>query len=250
MGQVMIMRRGGGGGVRIKPTAYSTVGGLPGSAADGAVAVITSTAIGNLTLDAVQPSTAATGDLWLKTDFLGRAAIQLSAKPLVKSYPYTAMQYISGAWAFVRVFVYHGSWLEIRAWLYDTGNQHTELGNSWAIDYLEAGYGTITFGASAITMTRTIAGSGVRVKKADLIDFTQFNTLKVVMKRTSAAATGFVTVYIFDGATAVASVQSVAWNQNEIRTIALDVSAINAARKLSIYVHDVCTFEVQQAWLE
>ncbi len=250
MADAMIMRRGGGAGVKLKLTTYAAAGLLPASADDGAVAVITTTPIGSITLDATQPTTAATGDLWLKIGFLGRAAVQLYAKPLVKNYPFTAMQYFSGAWAFVRVFVYHGAWLELRAWLYDMGNNHTENGSNWAVDYLEAGYGTITFGASAVAMTRTVSGSGVQIKKSDLIDLTQFSTLKVLMKKLSSASSGQARVTILDGSTTVATVTASSWAQNEIRTVSLDVSAINALRKIRVEIMDTSNFEMQQAWLE
>lgn len=249
MAQAMIMRRGGTGNT-LKTAAYPAVGNLPASAEDGTVAVITTTPLGNVTVDIAQPAVAAAGDLWLSTLFVGRAALTLGEKPLAKAYPFVATQYIGGVWTYVRAFVYRGGWVELRAWLYDMGNAHPENGGAWAVDYVESGYGSVTFGAQTISMTRTIQGIRTSVKKADPIDFTPVNTLKLVMKKTSGAATGIVNIQIDNGTTTVASISAATWATNEERTLAMDVSALNAAYYLRVRVYDASTFTLSQAWME
>ncbi len=243
------MRRGGAG-ITLKTAIYPAVGNLPASAEDGTLAVITATPLGIITLDTAQPTAAVAGDLWLSTLFVGRAAIQLSEKPLARAYPFTAAQYIGGVWTFTRAFVYHGGWVELRAWLYDMGNNHPENGGAWAVDYIESGYGSVVFNAQNIALTRTIAGSRTSVKKADPIDFTPANTLKLVLKKTSTAATGYVNVIVDNGTTTLATLTASTWAANEERTLSLDVSALNGAYYLRVRVMDAATFTLSQAWLE
>lgn len=250
MAQAMIMRRGARAGLRLTPAVYTAVTALPATAGEGALAVVTAVATGHVTLDAAQPATPAEGDLWLKLGYHGRAALPLCEDPLVNAYPYTAAQYVSGVWTFVRAFVFHGGWLELRAWLYDAGDHHPENGGAWALDYIEGSYGSVTFASGYITMARTIAGSRTSVKKADSIDFTPFTSLRVVMRKTSSGSTGAVSLRVMSGATLIASATASDWVQNEERTLLLNVSALDAAYMLKIYVHDSSTFRVLQAWLE
>jgi hypothetical protein len=250
MGQAMITRRGGGAGVKLKPVAYASVLQLPASADDGALAVITTTGIGYITVDKDQPATAAAGDLWLKTGFVGRSALLLSPKPLVKSYPFTAMQYIGGAWTFVRVFVYSGGWLELRAWLYDAGDMHTEHGGAFVNDYIEGSYGSITYGASYISIVRTIAGSRTSIRKANSIDLTQFKTLKAVVQISGSFSSPQFSLRVFDGSTQIAIVTASDWTTSEEKTIELNVENLNGVYTVKAYVVNQCTFRVKQVWLE
>jgi hypothetical protein len=250
MAQAYITRRGGGAALRLDILTAATVAALPASAADGALAMISTVAAGKVTLDAAEPAAPAAGDVWLKLGYHGRAALPLCERPLVRAYPFTAAQFAGGAWAFVRAFVYHGGWLELRAWLYDMGDAHPENGGAWAVDYIEGTYGSVTFGTAYIAVARTIAGARTSVKKADSIDFTPFTTLRVLIRKTSTGTTGTVSLRVMNGTTTEALLTATDWTQNEERTLSLDVSGVNAERALKIFVTDSSTFRIYQAWLE
>ena len=251
MAEAFITRRGGGASSKLKVTAYAAYGNLPASADDGAVAVITSTAINKLYIDAVQPSSPVTGDVWFKTNSLGKQSVPILLKPFVTVYPSTTVQYNGSAWVYVRALVYHSYWYDVRAWLYDTGNMYAETGGNWVVDSLEAGYGTITFGASAMILTHTIPGTGgCQVRKSTAFDFSPFSSLKVVVKKTSSASTGQFWVDVMQGTTSLGQVAAASFNQNETRTLSLDVTAMNATANPRLKTVDAATFEVQQVWLE
>ena len=248
MAQAMIMRRGGAG-LRLPLSIYASVLTLPASAVDGAVAVVSATAIGNVTMDKATPATAAEGDLWLNTAAVGSVAIPLSSKPLLYGYPSTAMQYIGGAWVAVRAFVYHSAWHELRTWLYENGDAHTENGGAWSTE--SPAYGTVTYGATYITSASSVTTFANTVTKQNNIDITPYSQLKALIQKTTAATTGAVLLRLYDGTALVASGGNYAnWLQNEERTLSLDVSEANGSYRVVLRFSEVATYRVKQVWLE
>ena len=248
MAQAMIMRRGGAG-LRLKLAIYASVLALPASAEDGAIAVVTATAIGNVTMDKAAPATAAAGDLWLNTAAVGSVAMVLSSKPLIYGYPSAAMQYIGGAWVAVRAFVYHGAWHELRTWLYENGDTHIENAGAWSTE--SPAYGTVTYGATYITSASSVTTYANTVTKQNTIDITPYSQLKVLIQKTTAASTGVVVLRLLDGTTLVASGGNYAnWLQNEERILSLDVSEANGSYRVAMRFSEVATFRIKQVWLE
>ena len=248
MAQAMILRRGGAG-LRLKLAIYASALTLPASADDGAIAVVTATEIGNVTMDKAAPATAAAGDLWLNTADVGSVAMQLSKKPLIYGYPSTAMQYIGGAWVAVRAFVYHSAWHELRTWLYENGDAHTENGGAWSTE--SPAYGTVTYGATYITSTSSVTTFANTISKQNNIDITPYSQLKALVQKTTAATTGAVLLRLYNGTTVVASGgDSANWLQNEERILSLDVSEANGLYRPVLRFSEVATYRIKQVWLE
>ena len=248
MAQAMMMRRGGAG-LRLKLAIYASVLALPATADDGAIAVVSATAIGSIAMDKAAPATAAEGDLWLNTAAVGSVAIVLSSKPLIYGYPSAAMQYIGGAWVAVRAYVYHSAWHELRTWLYEDGNAHAENGGAWSTE--SPAYGTVTYGATYITSASSVATFANTVTKQNNIDITPYSQLKALIQKTTAATTGAVLLRLYDGTSIVASGGNYTnWLQNEERTLSLDVREANGSYRVALRFLEVATFRVKQMWLE
>ena len=109
-----------GGGAKLKVTVYSAVGNLPASAKEGAVAVITSTAIGDVYVSADEPASPASGDLWAWIG--GQSAAPVDLTDLFTVHPRAIYQYSGSAWALLESYVYTSSaWVEVTLYLYDNG---------------------------------------------------------------------------------------------------------------------------------
>ena len=113
--------KGGAAGAELNITAYSAVGSLPASADEGAVAVITSTAIGDTHVSNDEPSSPASGDVWLWTGNENLAPVFLT--DFIVLSPRACFQYNGSSWDYVESYVYHSSaWVEITLYVYLTGD--------------------------------------------------------------------------------------------------------------------------------
>ena len=109
-----------GGGAKLKVTAYSVVGNLPASAKEGAVAVITATAIGDVYVSADAPASPASGDLWAWIG--GQSAAPVDLTDVFTVHPRAIYQYSGTAWSVLESYVYTSSaWVEVTLYLYDDG---------------------------------------------------------------------------------------------------------------------------------
>lgn len=96
----------GGGGVNAK--AYASEDALPSSAADGDIAVISTTAVGEVYAQSAEPDEPATGDLWIVFEVEGARP---SIVGNVTIYPKKAYQYVNNAWSEVPILIWaNGKW--------------------------------------------------------------------------------------------------------------------------------------------
>lgn len=109
-----------GGGAKLKATAYSTAANLPASAKEGALAVITSTAIGDMFVSADQPTSPSSGDVWVWIG--GDSLAPIALTDLFTIHPRVVYQYSGSAWVLLESYVYTGStWQEVTLFLYEDG---------------------------------------------------------------------------------------------------------------------------------
>ena len=116
----IIIPVGGSGGAKLDITAYSAVGSLPASEAAGALAVITSTALGDVYVSADQPSSPSSGDVWVWIG--GDSLAPIALTDLFTIHPRAVYQYNGSAWVLLESYVYTGSaWQEVTLFLYEDG---------------------------------------------------------------------------------------------------------------------------------
>lgn len=174
----IIIPVGGSGGAKLDITAYSAVGSLPASEAAGALAVITSTALGDVYVSADQPSSPSSGDVWVWIGGKSRAPIALT--DLFTIHPRALYQYNGSAWVLLEGYVFPGShWVEITLAIYDHGLEILEI-----IDITSLGSNTnnvpFTKEAAAITWSGSSTyGSNRYLYTSNAIDLTGIDAIQL-----------------------------------------------------------------------
>lgn len=109
-----------GGGAKINIKAYAVVGNLPASDKEGAVAIITTTAIGTVYASNSTPSAPVSGDVWVLLGSDNLAEIDLGKNILVPAR--VVYQYSGSVWIQLESYVYIGSvWVELTMFVYYYG---------------------------------------------------------------------------------------------------------------------------------
>lgn len=117
---------GGGGGLN-----FSIIGGLtqPTSPKENTIWVNTSTTISSYVFAAEAPSNPAEGMVWITTGTSSGVDFNALKKNVLRVYPISAKQYISGAWVAKTAKTYHGgAWVEWINYLYNNGTISDALG--------------------------------------------------------------------------------------------------------------------------
>lgn len=111
-----------GGGAKLNLKAYASASDLPASEKEGAVAVITSTAIGDVYAAADAPTAPAAGDVWVWLGGSNRCEIDLGKNILLP--PRAAYQYSGSAWTALDSYVYTASaWVQVTLYVYYYGSE-------------------------------------------------------------------------------------------------------------------------------
>ncbi len=109
-----------GGGAKLNVKAYAAVGNLPASDMEGAIAMITSTAIGDVYASADAPVSPASGDVWAWLGGESLAPVVLGDE--ITLHPRAVYQWSGSAWVLRESYVYTGSaWVEVTLYVYDNG---------------------------------------------------------------------------------------------------------------------------------
>lgn len=188
----------GGGGISV--SAYATEDDLPSDAEDGTIAVISTTAVGNVYVQGEEPNEAQEGDVWIL--FAANGTLPAVGGNVI-IYPQRAYQYTDGAWTAVAMKVYKdGTWVDATAdvVIYTPSNEAEEITGGW-------------YAASATGLTKNTNGMEIYsgfVSTALKIDLTHYSLLKVDVRCRSGANS-----YVGIGTTPTAFVASTETGKDE-----------------------------------
>lgn len=189
-----------GGGASISVKAYASADELPITAKDGAIAVISHTAVAKVYAQSVEPAEPKAGDLWIL--FAANGTLPAVGGNVV-IYPQKSYQYTDGAWTAIPMKVYKdGSWVDATAdaVIYTPSDEVEEITGGW-------------HATSATQIVKNANGMEIYsgfVSTALKIDLTHYSLLKVEV-RCRSGATSFVGI----GTTQTAFVASTETGKDE-----------------------------------
>ena len=180
-----------GGAQRVLPRciAATSFANLPATAAENTVGVITTTPITQGFVSNTRPAGRPTGEVRIKSGANGLVTMQLSGQPLVDFNPISVYQYNGTSWVIMEAYIRKsGAWTRIRTYFYRDGT----LGLITSLSGYNSSNATYTIGADNFRVDLTSGGtSGIaRVCPGQLIDVTNFTTLKVLYSRVKSGTQG------------------------------------------------------------
>lgn len=241
-----------------------------GAARENDIAIVTTTPIGNKQLNCVSAPTTRSdktalvaGDVYIA--LLPTSAVSFNALPKNALYglPGTCYQYTAGGkWKSVNAYIYQqNTWVIFStdlSYLYDAGNQHTELGGSWecaSYAYIVGTQGAVTIGGNSVKLATSTMEQFAVVGKSNLIDFTPYKT---VTARYDAAPNPSAAMHAYIVFTAVKSPMqnnAVISAVNETAngtglTLSADISALNGLYYATFMADIPGTATLHKMWLE
>lgn len=165
---------GGGGGLNFKVIPNP----MPSTAKENTIWVDTDK-INNYYFSATQPENMAEYDVWFPTGTSSSVAFSAAKKNPIMVYPLSAKQYISGALVDKTAKSWQGGkWVDWITYLYNNGNQNTNLTGGWAfINNPTYPNGSGSFGESTITLNSNGGAPSAITQK--MIDLTDVDTVVV-----------------------------------------------------------------------
>ena len=182
----------GSGGLNFK-----VIGGTsaPTSPKENMIWVNTDADITGYYFSATEPEAPIEGMVWITTGATSSVEFNALKKNGIQVYPISAMQYEGGAWVDKTAKSYQGGvWVDWIRYLYNLGNEYTELTGGWTDDVVGTkdypNKPTCVRNADSLTAyinSGTGSGGWATVNK---IDFTDIKTLKVNVTEASFSGTG------------------------------------------------------------
>ena len=227
-------KHGAGGGASLN---FKVVGGTtePANPSENTIWIDTDTEVTGYVFSATEPAAPVEGMVWISTGTSSPVEFNALKKNGITVYPFSAKQYVGGAWVDKTAKSYqNGAWVEWATYLYNYGTDFIELTGDFSITE-ESSRGTRTFtkNADSLYLAATGAsggGTNFTVATAKKIDLTQFNTLCAQIKFTNTQYCGFALgahttndVFPYDGI----CYTSISENQNGI--ISVDVSQLSGS---------------------
>lgn len=242
---------GSGGGAELDVTAYSAVGSLPASDDEGAVAVITSTAINDVYAQADEPGSPSSGDVWIWLGCNQLVDIDIGSNILLP--PKAAFQYVASAWVYKESYVYSSSaWVEVTLYVYDTG---AELLSTISIGNRSRTNNTLTKYSTYMRVFREFgggAGTQISVMTDTAINLTDVSTIKIRCSR--SGNTGSAALKVGLDRTSYTYVASATISQGTDIEYMLDVSALNGVYYFGVFMDGTSTssndtVDITKLWL-
>ena len=110
MSEGFIIRRGGGKTKSFPVKMYASEEVLPNSAKDGEIAIISTTPVKDIYIQATEPTGVNNGDLWITFESKGKGPVNIDN---IIFYPTKAFQYINNQWLNTSILVWsNGSWVK------------------------------------------------------------------------------------------------------------------------------------------
>ena len=214
---------------------FTVVGGTtaPSNPQENIIWVNTSTKITSYIFSATQP-TGSAGMVWIPTGTSSTVEFNALKKNGIQVYPLSAKQYIGGAWVDKTAKSYQGgAWVEWRTYLYNKGNQCTNITGGWKQTI--ATNGSVTFNSDSIKVSihnNTNGNTFVGAGKA--IDLTEYNTLNVNVVDFYIQSSSVINLYIKTApiVDASAPVAGLAFNKKGV--ISLDISGLTGSYYIGV----------------
>lgn len=180
-----------GAGAKILPRciAATSFANLPAVAAENTVGVITTTPITQSFVANDRPAGRPTGEVRIKPSSYGLVTMRLSSQPLVEFNPTSVYQYNGTSWVLMEAYLRkNAAWVRIRTYFYKNGT----LGLITSLSGSKSGSGSYTIEADNF---RVELGTGAttgyaRVSPEQLIEVTNFTTLKCLYSRVRGGSQG------------------------------------------------------------
>ena len=177
---------GGGGGAALN---FKVVPGLtqPGTASENTIWVKTER-IGAWYFSATQPEGMQEWDVWFPTGIESVAEFNALRKNGLQVYPLSAKQMVSGSLVDVNAMSYqNGKWVEWRTYLYNNGDQCTDITGGW-VSRVGTG-GTVTFDNDSIKLSyKGSSGRQATIYTKNKINLANVSTLYAVVECTDIPA--------------------------------------------------------------
>lgn len=229
----IIIPVGGSGGANLDITAYSAVGSLPASDDEGAMAVITSTALGDVYISADAPVSPSSGDVWVWIG--GQSPAPIALTDLLTIHPRACYQYNGSNWAALESYVYSDSaWVELSLIVYDYGAEILSAMTQRSFGGNQVSTVTYTEQSGAVYILRTSTGDwGYRCYSTDqAIDLTDISTIRMTYTRTSGLT---LRLYVSGTNSSYNATASVEGSSGSNLTVNLNVSALSGLYYIGLY---------------
>ena len=239
----MIFNMSGGG----TPLKFKVLGGSepPASPAENTIWVNTDIKISAWAFQGAKPSTPVEGMIWFETDKTSVAELVAvdNGRSSITIAPSACLQYVNGAWAAKTAQTYKdGAWTPWRLYLYDKGDQRTDITGAWTgKNWGQYNGGNHTIGANYIIVHAGIGSqtaSNYAVLPSNGIDLTHINTLYVNITSISTTTTtarharfGISNTNVYTGSVAYTSFTG------KTGVISLDVSAYSGVYYPYVHVY-------------
>ena len=115
---------------------FEVVGGTtePTSPIENTIWINTDIEITNYVFSATEPTSPVNGMVWIRTGFTGEADFNALKDNCITLSPTEAGQYNNGVWQEVEAKTYiGGEWIEWTKYLYNYGNQYTDITGGWTV---------------------------------------------------------------------------------------------------------------------
>lgn len=256
MAQALLLRRGGAkAGLAV--LAVSSAAGLPASAQDNTVAVVTALAVGTATASASAPDAPQNGDLWLLLGSQSMSPFTLPGAKSVVLHPRAAYQRVADAWAVVTAYVrLGGAWQPLSLAIFDQGVDVLA-----SLQPTNSGYNypstTVARSGQDILATRT-ATSGRMVWTLTALDLSNISAIKCLATLSGTQYTADLAVALtryspgnaYPNNAMYAAYTDLAMNATATAT--LNVSALNGFYYVGFALHGVSgAYErIHKVWME
>lgn len=170
---------GFGGGAVLN---FKVVGGekQPSNPAENTIWVNAANEPTGYAFSATEPAEPADGLVWILVSTNGSVSFNALKKNDLQVYPAKCRQYISGAWVDKEALIYqNGEWIKWRTYLFDNGDECTDLTGGWGSSGYTDSATTFHSGVNNGTVI-SISGSGTsfgRIGTQAAIDLTDFKLL-------------------------------------------------------------------------
>lgn len=184
----------GGGGVG--GSELVIVGGIarPAKVTQNMIWVNTEHKITSYAISYTEPENPVEGMAWIT---IGDSGVIKTVSPVggdwITVYPLTAKQYIDSAWVSVTAMNYqNGEWVEWITYLYNKGDEKTEITGGWGAYYGTDGTyvnkGTLTKNSDNLDISITSTRAVIVVRTNQKIDITPYSTIEFSVKCLSKAS--------------------------------------------------------------
>lgn len=248
----MIFNISGGGGTALN---FRVVGGTaaPANPAENCIWVNTDTDITAWTFSAAEPA-AAPGLVWIFTDPSSPVAFNALKKNSLVVCPLSARQYVGGTWADREAKIWQaGAWADWATWLYDSGNEFTDLTGGWAA--VNRDKSNTTTSGSSVTKnedhiyTKNVSGGSRAPATANEIDLTPYKAIHALF---SGRQLGIWVADAFPHASGAYTAMIKA-EGDETQTVTteavLDISAVNKPQFVAVGDGHVSGVKIYKVWL-